>query len=237
MKMIDQTKIETKKQKNLFLSIFCFCLALFISGCGDAGKTYEPEENFVVENHGRECTITGYKGQSMELNIPSKIGDRTVTAIGNNAFKECTAIIKVDIPDTVKKIGKSAFHRCTSLESITIPNRVTEIGDSAFKGCTSLKSVTIPKSVNKIGMSAFSFCEKLESITIPEGVAEIGSYTFQYCTSLKSITIPQSVKYIGYAAFYNCSLKEVKISKDCKLAKMDFQGHEPFDAGCKIIRY
>lgn len=232
MKMIDQTKIETKKQKNLFLSIFCFCLALFISGCGSS----EPEENFVVENNGRECTITGYKGQSMELNIPSKIGDRPVTAIGNNAFKKCTAIIKVDIPDTVKKIGKSAFDECTSLESITIPNGVTEIGDSAFKGCTSLKSVTIPKSVNKIGMSAFFNCQKLESITIPEGVAEIGRSTFSWCKNLKSITIPQSVEYIGFMAFYCCSLKEVKISKDCKLGK-NIHGDGAFDAGCKIIRY
>ena len=43
------------------------------------------------------------------------------------------------IIDTV--IGEGAFKDCTSLESIDIPNSVTEIGEVAFEDCTSLKSI------------------------------------------------------------------------------------------------
>ena len=41
-----------------------------------------------------------------------------------------------------KNIPKSAFKDCSSLTSITIPNSVTSIGDDAFHGCKSLTSIT-----------------------------------------------------------------------------------------------
>ena len=43
----------------------------------------------------------------------------------------------------VKEIGDSAFKKCTSLTSVTIPDNVTKIGYYAFSGCTSLTSITL----------------------------------------------------------------------------------------------
>jgi len=43
-------------------------------------------------------------------------------------------------------IPEMAFKKCTSLVSITIPNSVVKIGSEAFKECTSLESITIPNS-------------------------------------------------------------------------------------------
>ena len=58
----------------------------------------------------------------------------------------------------VKSIGDYAFRLCTLLSSVTIPNSVTSIGASAFYKCTSLSSVSIPNSVTSIGASAFCYC-------------------------------------------------------------------------------
>ena len=52
---------------------------------------------------------------------------------------------------SVTSIGKGAFRNCSGLTSITIPNSVTSIGDNAFTGCSGLTSITIPNNVTSIG--------------------------------------------------------------------------------------
>ena len=52
---------------------------------------------------------------------------------------------------TVTKIANFAFRTCTDLHTIIIPNSVFMIGDEAFYGCANLNSVTIPNSVTSIG--------------------------------------------------------------------------------------
>ena len=65
-------------------------------------------------------------------------------------------------------IEDEAFKGCTNLKSITIPDNVTDIGDYAFSDCTSLESIKIPNSVTDIGCEAFSDCTSLNSVTIHE---------------------------------------------------------------------
>ena len=87
-----------------------------------------------------------------------------------------------------KWIGSDAFKGCTSLTSITIPNSVTSIGESAFENCTGLTSITFPNSVTSIGNLAFNSCSGLTSITIGNSVTWIGDYAFRNCTMATSIT-------------------------------------------------
>ena len=47
----------------------------------------------------------------------------------------------------VTSIGFEAFRSCSGLTSVTIPNSVTSIGSYAFYDCRGLTSVTIPNSV------------------------------------------------------------------------------------------
>ena len=76
------------------------------------------------------------------------------------------------MPATVTRIGGAAFRGCTSLATVTIPNSVTSIGDYAFVDCTALATVTIPKSVTSIGENAFDGCTSLSLVKVGRGDTE-----------------------------------------------------------------
>lgn len=217
-----------------------------IYGDGD-GMFYDDSVNFVIDENG---VLTKYNGWQSFVVIPD-----TVTAIGDNAFKNNTTMMSVEIPDSVKSIGNSAFYGCTSLMGILIPDSVETIGSSAFYGCTSmvraflpenskftmmsdsifcncscLDNVKIPDTITGVGSKAFANCTKLQNITIPEFVTTIGANAFQYCISLQTIVIPDSVINIDEYAFFECSnLYNVVLSKELQL-----MGWGVFE-NCKVL--
>ncbi len=134
------------------------------------------------------------------VNIPN-----TVTSIGESAFYQCSSLASLTIGDSVNTIDGYAFYQCSSLASVTIPNSVTSIGEYAFYQCSSLASINIPNLVTSIGNDAFYECSSLASVTIGDSVTSIGSYAFERCSSLAFVNIPDSVTSIGTAAFRQCS--------------------------------
>ena len=128
-----------------------------------------------------------------------------VTTIGGSAFRDCTGLTSVTIPNSVTSIGGYAFSICSGLTSVTIPNSMTSIDGYAFQYCSALTSVTIPESVTSIGSDAFYGCSGLTSVTIPNSVTSIGDQAFYGCSGLTSVAIGNSVTSIGKSAFDGCS--------------------------------
>ena len=50
-------------------------------------------------------TVTRYTGSDTEVSIPSQIEGKSVTAIGDYAFKDCKAVTGVNVPNTVTDMG------------------------------------------------------------------------------------------------------------------------------------
>ena len=116
-----------------------------------------------------------------------------LTSIDAQAFRNCTSLTSVTIPNGVTSLGERAFYNCRSLTSVTIPNSVTSISNEAFLQCTGLTSVTIPDSVTSISGYVFEYCHGLTSVTIGSGVTSIGGYVFDRCSSLTSVTINATI--------------------------------------------
>ena len=131
--------------------------------------------------------LVGYSGANTELVLPNYYNGENYE-IKDSAFRACTSITSVVIPDSVTSIGDDAFFLCHNLTSVTLGKSVTSIGSYAFSGCTSLTSVVIPDSVTSIGYDAFSGCTKLTSVVIPNSVTNINKWAFSYCGLLTNIT-------------------------------------------------
>lgn len=135
----------------------------------------------------------------------------TVTAIGFNAFSNCSGVTSVSIPDSVVAIEPEAFSKCTSLASLTLPEDVEYIGDRAFNHCSSLSTLHIPSKVMEIGMGAFEQ-SGLTELTIPDAVTSIERETISNCGSLEELTIGSGVENIdSYTIHHNPNLKQVII--------------------------
>ena len=94
---------------------------------------------FAVENG--EATLSGFEGVANELELPSTYNGYAVTAIGDNAFANCTSLTSVVIPGTVTTIGDNAFFGCTELEAVYYGNTADQwalvsigSGNEAFVG-------------------------------------------------------------------------------------------------------
>lgn len=185
--------------------------------------------------------ITNYKGTSVEVTVPERIGRSVVTAVGGAsfgrsflgilvdqklkvtlpktlryifgcAFQRLEGLEEIQIPDGVETIGHYAFSECNRLRNITIPDNVKKISDHAFWRCSLLEHITIPAQTKIIGLMAFEECSSLESVTISEGVKALDARAFGNCRSLKSVTIPSTIEKISPSAFFMCSqLSEVKL--------------------------
>jgi len=230
---------------------------LYPEGFGTPVVPYDFEvDGICYKRHGNEVAVANssvlYNSYSGEITIPDHVtynGESlTVTAIGNNAFRDCHQLSSVTLPSTIKTIGKYAFSKCTILQSIIIPSSVVKIDYGAFADCYRLNNLVLNNGIQEIGYYAFEYCTYLRSITLPsslstisdcsfigsgltrintgEGVTSIGNFAFAFCDRLTTLTIGNNVTSIGTAAFYDCSsLKTVTLGLLVdSIAPMAFNG-------------
>ena len=176
----------------------------------------EEEKTCQAGNGSAACIDTNVSGT---VTIPAEADGYRVVAIANRAFKECSMMTHINIPQTVTSIGTTAFesamgafHNCTQLQDAQLPEGLTLIGRGTFSSCKSLTRMTLPESVTALGSNAFDGCASLVSVTLPQGLTELQMETFRYCSSLTSIEIPANVSSMGRNVFQGCTALETVTS-------------------------
>ena len=172
----------------------------------------------------KDGTVTYYSvGLEYELNIDGK--SYSVTGIGTCTDRDLVIPSMYNgLP--VTKVGEKAFKNCTSLTSVTIPNSITFMGMWSFQDCFVLHDVYYMGDIVgwlniQFNYAANPLCnganlyfngELVTEIEIPDTITNIRANAFERCRSLISIIIGDSVTSIGYEAFFNCnSLTSVTI--------------------------
>lgn len=145
---------------------------------GNQSSTDSTGLTFTSNGNGT-CTLTSIgacKDICVVIPATSPAGDK-VTAIGSQAFYNCTTITVVQIPASVTTIGHLAFGGCTNLVYLTVSTgnySYKDIGGVLYTSDgktlvhypagSASSSVSIPASVNKIEDMAFYGCKALKSV-------------------------------------------------------------------------
>ena len=177
-------------------------------------SAYDAKINGIYYNFNadtKQATITsGDTKYTGSVTIPATVtyNDVTysVTSIGGSAFRYCSGLTSVEIPNSVTSIGYEAFYNCSNLSEFTITNSVTTIGDYAFDGTAWYNNQ--PEGIVYAGYVAYKYKGTMPentSVSFKEGTVGIANSAFERSSKLLSVIIPSTVKAIGKDAFYGCS--------------------------------
>ena len=134
-----------------------------------------------------------------------------ITDLGECAFMDCTTLLLVSLPDSLRYMGVATFENCSSLETISLPKGLVDLGWETFFGCTNLKTISIPDGITKIEPYTFSGCSSLDDVVIPDSVTYIGDEAFYQCSALENIQLPKKLTAIEYGTFSGCTRKCTKL--------------------------
>lgn len=171
-----------------------------------------------LNQDGETYTVLGLNNPDLKvLNILPYYKNKAVTIIKEYAFRNCSKLYRVKIPDTVQIIERGAFSGCTTLRELTIPfvGKSRKV-DYVYEGCLGYifdyTSTTNPTSsqIDKYNCLSttkeiyykksyfyFKVPTSLVIVDISEGIESINEYAFyNYPAGLSVIAIPTTVKEI-----------------------------------------
>ncbi|WP_294411284.1 leucine-rich repeat domain-containing protein [uncultured Ruminococcus sp.] len=217
-KSVDKDKVENKQQYiQQHISTSPKNLSFSPKGKIVLGSVSDYE---LLNQSNNTAIISKFRGfDESNMVIPNAINGKRIIGIGEEAFRNCSAITTLEITDGIEYIENGAFADCKNLKNVILPESIKRIGSiensnkkwdinkrtGVFQYCTNLESIILPSIyIKEIRNSTFSGCNSLKKIELPEKITEIGSFAFSHCKSLNEIQIPDSVRVISMCAFNEC---------------------------------
>jgi len=153
--------------------------------------------------------------------------------IGDYGFAECSKLVKVILPNSLKNIDYHAFSECVSLKELWIPENVSRIDFTAFTGSDSLERFLVDPDnpyytadargvlYNK-DLSELVLCPEgfTGALTIPHGVTTLAESCFSWCKKLTEVSLPNTVTTIRADAFAYCTeLVRIKLPESATIVE------------------
>ena len=178
------------------------------------------DEYLLYDSPSRDTLLVCLPEASGDIDLP-----RSIKAIRDEAFSNCSLITSVVIPEGVEQIGMNTFNGCTAMTSITIPSSMKKIMYGAFFGCLAINQINISdlaawcninfESSIVTGSSPVNLYingSLATDITIPNGITYFSDNAFCGITSIKSVSFSNDLSFISSCAFANCtSLESVNL--------------------------
>lgn len=135
-----------------------------------SGSTIRDEVVIPREYNGKTVSAiyegtSGSTGAFASCSMTSIYLPSTITEISDYSFYNCqNSLAEINLHNNMTHIGYEAFRTCSFITSIVIPDSVTSIDSYAFRDCSGLISVTIGENVTSIGSGAFIYCDEINEI-------------------------------------------------------------------------
>ena len=126
-----------------------------------------------VKLNDKNIRITKYIGEGLDVVIPSKLDNYTVTRVGDDLFYYNRKVTSVSFPDSIKKLDSSPFYDLFEIKKVTFGKYVTEIPNDFLYYCYGLESYTIPPQITKVHYG--SFPRRLKTLIIGKGLKTYGT--------------------------------------------------------------
>lgn len=153
-----------------------------------AGTVIVDGLSYVVNSDGGTATVAGCVDASapkgdviVAATVFSGSDEYLVTAVADEAFKDCEGIESIVLPDTLEAFGKDVFKGCSSLQRIEVGERskLHAVHDgmlfdkelSTLLVCPEGKQpvASLPDSMTSFADDAFAGCRNLEAFQVEEG--------------------------------------------------------------------
>lgn len=175
-----------------------------------------------------------------------------VTRVGHRAFKGCTALTALTLPDELTFIGEEAFYGCDHMTRLTIGSsanvHLSYVGKKAFVGLDSMQYLS-DDSTSNVDFLGNPACKgiiaikasnpsTLTDLFIPADTVAIADEAFKNCTKLEAVGLNgDKLVSIGEEAFANCTkLAKFYASMDQGyLDRLNYIPHNTFTGCTKLF--
>lgn len=160
-----------------------------------------------------------------KLDAVTFVGGTDPMTIGDEAFRGCSKLTEITLPDNVTTLGSDAFYKCSGMQTLHLGKNVSNFDGSMILDCASLKNIYVTEgteylfsdngvmyNADKTILLSYPMRHEGTSYTLFDTVQVIGAYAFCENTYIQEVVLPNGLQQIKQYAFEFCTnLKKVQI--------------------------